>query len=144
MLPSSLLQFHKLIWCLLLTTLHTSSPCNFFWHTTCVVFKEFLEKGGDFNQKLSQIPQLAHTHCLKSPAIDSRRSQPHVYKLNLGPLSKKSTHAIGIISSLSVISVHRKLSLWVLRLKFYFLTEGQRLNTVLSQHIKKPHKTIGK
>lgn len=55
----------------------SSSPCNLYIHTTHPVFKEFLEKGGDFNQERSQIPQLAHTHCFKSPAIGSGRSQPH-------------------------------------------------------------------
>lgn len=85
MFPNSLLQFHELICCLLLTTPHTSSPCNLYLHTTHPVFKEFLEKGGDFNQQGSQIPQLAHTRCFKSPAIGSARSQPHVCKLNLGP-----------------------------------------------------------
>lgn len=51
MFPNSLLQFHELICCLLLTTPHTSSPCNLYLHTTHPVFKEFLEKGGDFNQQ---------------------------------------------------------------------------------------------
>lgn len=92
-------QLVKVSWAHLLSfvnsSLLSSSSCSLYLHTTHPVFKEFLEKGGDFSQELSQIPQLAHTRCFKSPAIGSGRSQLHVYKLNLGPLSKKLTHIMG-------------------------------------------------
>lgn len=92
-------QLVKVSWAHLLSfvnsSLLSSFPCSLYLHTTHPIFKEFLEKRGDFSQELSQIPQLAHTRCFKSPAIGSGRSQLHVYKLNLGPLSKKLTHIMG-------------------------------------------------
>lgn len=120
-------------WAHLLSFVNNSSyllPLQLLQNSSSI--KEFLEKGGDFNQDLSQFPQLAHTHCFKSPAIGSGRSQPHVCKLNLGSLSKKSTHIIG--NKFFIVRIQycsQKTEAYGFSdLEVLFLSKGQRLKMI--------------
>lgn len=110
--PNSLLKFHELICHLLLTASRISSPWMFYVHTTLPVFKEFLEKGGDFKPWLGQIPQLAHTHCFVS-SDGLGRSTPHVCRSYLGLLSKMWILIMGVNPSLCMFKVVH--NLWVFR-----------------------------
>lgn len=109
-------QLVKISWTHLMSFVNSSPlsshPCNLYLYTTHPVFKEFLKKGGDFSKELSQIPQLAHTHCFKSPAIDLGKSQLHVYKLNLAPYQRSRLTSWAINSSLSMFTEK-----WSLRVK---------------------------
>lgn len=136
--PNSLLKFHELICHLLLTASRISSPWMFYVHTTLPVFKEFLEKGGGFKPQLGQIPQLAHTHCFKSPAVGLGRSKPHVCRLYLGLLSKMGILIKGVNPSLCTFkAVHRKVKpLGFQTLRFYFVWSLKVPNYDISRSTK--------